>query len=156
MTAEQRLRAARSFWLDEQAGDDQLQAVLLIAKQRKFRPKSVVALDVERKAKHLATLPTLPDLLAARALVAHHLADQRAMMAAFLDAFGVAHEDGLIQDQAPKPEVAKVQEAAALIGERYPAEDVSLYLNTLLCQDPQTWVALGDVPQRQDPVAGVV
>lgn len=156
MTAEQRLRAARSFWLDEQAGDDQLQAVLLIAKQRKFRPKSVVALDVERKAKHLATLPTLPDLLAARALVAHHLADQRPMMAAFLDALGVAHEDGLIQDQAPKPEVAKVQEAAALIGERYPAEDVSLYLNTLLCQDPQTWVALGDVPQRQDPVAGVV
>lgn len=152
MTSEQRLRAARSFWLDEQGSDDQLQAVLLISKQRKFRPKSVVALDVERKAKHFATLAPLPDLLAARALVAHHLADQRPMMAAFLDALGIAHEDGLIQEDAVKPEPGKVREAAGLIAARFPAADVSLYLNTLLSQDSETWGALADVPERADPV----
>jgi hypothetical protein len=33
------LHAARAFWTDEQATDDQLQAVLLIAQQKKFRTK---------------------------------------------------------------------------------------------------------------------
>ncbi len=152
MTATQRLRAARAFWLDEQAAADHMQAVMLISQQRKFRPKSVVALDVERKAKHLATVVRLPDLLAARALVAHHLADQRPMMSAFLDALGVAHDDGLIKDDAAKPALDLVRQAASTIGERFPADDVSLYLNTLLCQDPETWGGLSDVPQRLDPV----
>ena len=46
MTSEQRVLAARAFWLDEQAENDQIQAVLLISQQKKFRPKSVIALDV--------------------------------------------------------------------------------------------------------------
>ena len=48
MTSDQRLLAARAFWLDEQATDDQLQAVLLISQQKKFRPKTVVSLDEDR------------------------------------------------------------------------------------------------------------
>ena len=51
MTTGQRLDAARAFWLDEQATDDQIQAVLLIAQQRKFRPKFVLSLDVDRKTR---------------------------------------------------------------------------------------------------------
>ena len=31
------------------------------------------------------------------------------------------------------------------IAQQYPAADVSLYLNTLLCQDPETWGALRQV-----------
>jgi len=77
MTAEQRHRAALAFWQDENAADDQVQAVLLISKQKKFRPKTVVALDEERKARHLASLPALPDAIAARVLVLYHLAEQR-------------------------------------------------------------------------------
>lgn len=150
MTVDERLRAARAFWLDEQAADDQIQAVMLISQRRKFRPKSVIALDVERKAKHLAALAPLPDVLAARALVAHHLAAQRPMMGAFLDALGVSHEDGLIQDEAVKPELDKLRQAAQIIADRFPADAVSLYLNTLLCQDPETWGALSDVPQRRE------
>ena len=46
MSADQRQRAARAFWSDEEAADDQVQAALLIAQQKKFRPKTVVALDV--------------------------------------------------------------------------------------------------------------
>ena len=150
MNAEQRLQAARAFWQDEQAGDDQVQAALLIAQQKKFRPKTVIGLDEDRKARHLASLATLPDHLAARALVVYHLAEQRAMMGAFLDALGIAHENGLIQDDAVAPDPAKVGEAASQIAQQFPAETVSLYLNTLLCQDPETWAALSDVPERID------
>ena len=86
MTFEQRQRAARAFWEDEEAADDQTQAALLIAQQKKFRPKTVAGLDVDRKARHLASLVSMPGTIAARALIVYHLAEHRAMMAAFLDA----------------------------------------------------------------------
>jgi hypothetical protein len=149
MTADQRLRAARAFWQDEQSADDQMQAVLLIAQQRKFRPKSVVALDLDRKARQLATLPNVPETVAARALVAYHLAEQRPMMGAFLDALGVAHENGLIQDDAVAPPPEKIAPAASQLAQQFPPDDVSLYLNTLFCQDPETWAALEQVTERQ-------
>jgi hypothetical protein len=149
MTLEQRLQAARAFWTDEEATDDQIQAVMLISQQKKFRPKTVVSLDAERKARHFASLASLPDAMAARALVVYHLAAQREMMGAFLDALGVAHENGLIQDDAARPDAAKMAAAAETIAGRFPAGDVALYLNTLLTQDPETWGALADVAQRQ-------
>lgn len=147
MSAEQRQRAALAFWKDEDASDDQVQAALIIAQQKKFRPKTVIALDDDRKAKHLASIVALPEQLAARALVVYHLAEQRPMMGAFLDALGIAHENGLIKDDGAKPDPAKVPPAAAQIAKQFPADDVELYLKTLLCQDPETWGALGGLPQ---------
>src|SRR6059058_2377754 len=112
-TAEQRTRIAHAFWSDDDAIDDQLQAALLIAQQKKFRPKTVIGLDVDRKARHLATIGPMPEQIAARALIVYHLAEQRPMMAAFLDALGVKHENGLIQEDEVKPEPEKIGPAAA-------------------------------------------
>ena len=145
MTLEQRQRAARAFWQDEEAAQDQLQAAMLIAQQKKFRPKTVVGLDLDRKARHFATIASLPDQLAARALIIYHLAEHRPMMGAFLDALGIEHENGLIKEDEVKPDPAKIAPAAQQLSEQFPAEDVQLYLTTLLCQDPDTWGALADV-----------
>lgn len=147
MTSEQRLKAARAFWAAEDATDDQIQAALLIAQQKKFRPKFVLSLDAERRAKHLASLVGLPEAMAARALVVYHLTDQRAMMGEFLDALGLKHDNGLIEEDDAKPAESKVAEAVAAIAAKYPAEDVSLYLTTLVSQDPETWQVLRAVPQ---------
>lgn len=142
MTPDQRQRAARAFWQDEDATDDQVQAALLIAQQKKFRPKTVVSLDVDRKAKHLASIVALPDQLAARALIVYHLAEQRPMMGAFLDALGIKHENGLIEEEEVKPDAEKLAPAVSKLKSEFPAEDVQLYLNTLRCQDPDTWGSL--------------
>jgi hypothetical protein len=90
----------------------------------------------------------VPEALAARVLIVYHLAAQRPMMAAFLDALGIAHDNGLIQEDSVVPDVARLGPAAAEIARQFQPEDVSLYLNTLLCQDPGTWGALADVPER--------
>jgi hypothetical protein len=139
MTLEQRQRAARAFWSDQEATDDQIQAALIIAQQKKFRPKTIVSLDLERKARHLASLLALPDPLAARALIVYHLAEQRGMMGTFLDALGIKHENGLIDEESVKPDGAKLPPAVSKLNAEYPADDVRLYLRTLLCQDPETW-----------------
>ena len=80
-----RTAASYAFWTDEQAALEQVEAVGLIARQIKFRPKSVISLPAEKKARHLAGLAQVSDLLAARLLVAYHLHHQRPMMARFLD-----------------------------------------------------------------------
>lgn len=149
MTPAQRTRAARAFWSDEETTDDQIQAVTLIAQQKKFRPKTVIGLDIDRKAHHFATLGSVPDALAARALILYHLAEQRPMMSAFLDELGIAHEEGVIQEEAVKTDARKIGPAAASLATKFPREDVALYFNTLLCQDPETWGGLSEIAQRK-------
>jgi hypothetical protein len=145
MTAEQRLRAAEALWRNDEARGDQQAAALAIAKHLKFRPKSVTALALDRKARYLAAVPELPDDLAAHVLVAYHLADQRPMMSAFLDALGIAHDQGTIEQDAVSPDPAKIGAAVAAIRESYPPADVSLYLETLISQDPAAWGVLREV-----------
>jgi hypothetical protein len=143
---ERRLEAADLFWNDEHSADQQLEAVASIATHMKFRPKSVLTLAPERRAKYLATLPTMTDSIAARALVTYHLERQRPMMGAFLDLLGIPHEDGLIgEDNEVKPDAAKMKSAAGELATKFPPEDVTLYFATLVSQDPETWEPLVDV-----------
>jgi hypothetical protein len=145
MTFEQRQRAARAFWREENIAADHAQAIQLIAKHTKFRPKTVAGLDGEGKARYLANVP-VPDDIATRLLVLYHLAEQGPMMGAFLDALGIAHDHGLIQEGQVTPDPARLGPAVAAITATFPSEDVSLYLDTLLCQDPATWGALRALP----------
>jgi hypothetical protein len=143
MPMERRVDAADLFWNDEHSADQQMEAVASIATHMKFRPRSIVALAPEKRARYLAQLPNVSDAIAARALVNYHLERQRPMMGAFLDLIGIAHENGLISEEnLPKPDAAKVKQAAQELAARFPAEDVSLYLATLVSQDPETWDAL--------------
>jgi hypothetical protein len=64
------------------------------------------------------------------------------MMGAFLDALGIAHENGLIKEDAAKPEAAKLGPAAERISKQFAPGDVRLYFDTLRCQDPETWGGL--------------
>jgi hypothetical protein len=148
MTGAQRLASARAFWSDTEAVDDQIQAALLIAQQKKFRPKTVIGLDLDRKSKHLASLASLPDAIAGRVLVLYHLSDQRTLMGRFLDALGIAHENSLIKEEDVKPEPARLAPAVAALAAEFPADDVRLYLTTLLCQDPETWGGLSDILEK--------
>ena len=143
MTLERRLDAADLFWNDEHSADQQMEAVASIASHMKFRPRSVLALAPERRAKYLAQLPNVTDAIAARALVSYHLERQRPMMGAFLDLVGITHENGLIaEENVPKPDAAKVKAAAKELATKFPEDEVSLYLATLVSQDPETWEAL--------------
>jgi hypothetical protein len=142
---DRRVDAADLFWNDEHSADQQMEAVASIATHMKFRPRSILALTPEKRARYLAQLPSVSDAIAARALVNYHLERQRPMMGAFLDLLGIAHENGLISEEnVPKPDAAKVRQAAKDLAAQYPADDVSLYLATLVSQDPETWDALID------------
>src|SRR5262245_60283134 len=99
LSSERKLQAADAFWRDENAAAEQAEAVATIAHRIKFRAKSVVGMPVEKKARQLVSLPAVSELVAARLLVAYHLAERRPMMGSFLDALGIKHEQGLIEEE---------------------------------------------------------
>ena len=143
-------QAADAFWRDENAANEQAEAIGLIAQRIKFRLKSVITMPVEKKSQYVLSMPAVSEMLAARLLVAYHLAYQRPMMGAFLDALGISHEQGIIAEEDVKPPSADaLKKAASSLAASYPAGDVSLYLSTLVWQDPDTWGALAELPESQ-------
>jgi hypothetical protein len=148
LSPERRAQAADAFWRDENAAAEQAEAVASIAQRLKFRPKSAMALPPEKKARYLLSMPAVTEAVAARLLVVYHLEHQRPMMGSFLDALGIRHDNGLIEDESMEPpDSGKLKSAAAELAKTYPPEDVALYLSTLLWQDPDTWGGLFKAPE---------
>ncbi|HXT69059.1 MAG TPA: hypothetical protein VN700_04870 [Vicinamibacterales bacterium] len=142
MPVENRVVAADAFWRDEQSdsGVQQVEAIVTIARRLNFRPKSVQALPLEKRAKHLAQMADVSDAVATRALIAYHFAAKRALMGAFLDALGISHEDGLIKEESvPPPAKDKIAAAITAVRGTFPAVDVDLYVRTLAALDGETW-----------------
>lgn len=153
LAPERKLQAAEAFWQDENAGLEQAEAIMQIAQRIKFRTSSVQALPRAKKARYLVNLGGVSEAVAARLLVAYHLQQQRPMMGAFLDALGIAHDQGLIaEDQVEAPAPERLREAARAIAAAHPADDVALYLTTLMWQDPETWAGLAEAPELALPV----
>lgn len=153
LAAERKLRAAEAFWAEDSASMEQTEAVLAIANRIKFRVSSVLKMPREKKARHLASMP-VSEIVAARLLVAYHLADQRPMMSTFLDAAGVKHADGLIEDEElAAPPAERLDEAVRAIAAAHAADDVARYLSTLVWQDADTWGALAERSEVRPPAA---
>jgi len=147
---DRRLEASAAFWQEEEESiEQQAEALLAIASHYRFRPKTVRTLPLEKKVRYLASLPGLSDSVAGRVLVAYHLAHQRPMLGAFLDALGIAHENGVLKvDELKAPGTDRLKAAAAALRAAYPNEDVDLYFQTLLVQDSETWGGLADLVEE--------
>ena len=145
MPADRRTAAAEAFWNEDEPAETQVEAIVAIAQRLKFRPKSVATLARDKKVRYLASTLNVSDAVASRLLVTYHLDRQREMMGRFLDKLGIKHEQGMISDdEAPRPENARLAEAARQLAGEFPAEDVSLYFATLVSQDPDTWATLAE------------
>jgi hypothetical protein len=145
MPEARKIEAAEAFWRDPEGVEQQAEAMVLLAQRLKARPVFIQSLPVAKRARHLAHYHGMPEILAARLLVSYHLAHKRPMMAAFLDAVGVAHDQGLIStDLEGAVPAEKVAEGAKVLKSQYPPDEVRLYFATLLAQDPESWKALAE------------
>jgi hypothetical protein len=115
-----------------------------IIRQRKLRPQVARSLSAEQQASALATVLDPGEPLAAALLVALHLGERRGLLAAFLDALGLPHENGLLKDgaeEAPLSDEA-VRKAAAAVAASFPRPHLETYFSVLWMQDPERWSAL--------------
>lgn len=139
--------AAKSFY--EHDPDDaslRMQAEAAIARAVKARDVFVRRLPAEKKIAYLATAVRPDELLASSLLLALHLEHRRPMLSAFLDALGIAHDNGLIAEDAQPapPDAARLDAAARTLYESFPADDVTLYLKVLMAMDAGMWGGLAE------------
>jgi len=155
LPVEKRVRAAEAFWRDESSPDvqvQQMEATLLLAKRLNFRPKSVLSLPIDRRARHLAQVNDVSDAVATRALIAYHFADMRPLMAGFLDALGIGHDQGLITDEnLEAPDRDRLAAAVEAVKATFGSEDVDLYVKTLAALDSDTWQHLDGLTAAPAP-----
>jgi hypothetical protein len=149
LTPAERLAAATAFW--KEPPQEVLGSALgVLIKARHLRPQAARTLAPEAQARILATVLDPGEGVAAALLVALHLGERRPLLAAFLDAIGLAHENGILKDDAASE--APLAEDKARAGVRqvsasFPRAEVETYLNTLWLQDPERWAVLAASPE---------
>jgi hypothetical protein len=144
---EERLAAAAAFWKDTPA-EVGWSALSAIIKVRKLRPQVARSLPLEERAQALASVLEPGETVAASLLVALHLSSRRPMLGAFLDALCLAHEEGVLKEEAESqgpPGEPALREAAAKLRASFPEGQVAAYFNTLWLQDPDRWAGLASL-----------
>jgi hypothetical protein len=141
----ERLLAAAAFFRDP-SPELVPEALQALVKARHMRPQAARALPPDAQARILATVLNPGESLAHGLLVDLHLVERRPLLAAFLDALGLPHDDGILSEEAESgapvsPEAAR--EAVASLAS-FPPEQVHTYLNTLWLQDEERWGALAE------------
>jgi hypothetical protein len=145
---EERLAAASAFWR-QTPQDVAGTALAAIVKARHLRPQSARSLGEEEKARSLAAVLEPGETVASALLVALHLGPRRPMLAAFLDAAGLPHENGILkEDDTTCPSEAAARAGVQALAASFPRPEVETYLNTLWLQDPERWAALLNSQER--------
>jgi hypothetical protein len=142
---EDRVEAARAFW-EHPPEEAMIVAAREIVSILRVRPQAFHKIPIEQRVRAVAGLATPPDVLADALVLSLHVVSRRPLLADFLDALGVAHEQGLIAEDAELPEITPELARAALarLG-AHPRPAIRVYWNALWLQDPERWQALETV-----------
>ena len=115
-----------------------------VAQARHLRPVFMERQPrAQRHATMLATLtrPAL-DLLAGTLIRAWLVQKQKAMLVDFLNALGIAHKDGVVDDLPATMDDAQLKSAVDVLLAKYPPETVALYLNAFNDMNEANWTNL--------------
>jgi len=150
MTEDEQQAAAAALW---ESADRDTRAVLemTLAKDLKFRPQSIRRLPSERVVSRLVRLAEdVPENLLFQYIFHLHMSDRRQLLATFLDAAGIPHENGVLDlpEDYEGPDAAEVERAARDLVAAEGHEAV-VYLATLKVADRDFWSALDPVLDEQ-------
>lgn len=112
-----------------------------VAQARKLRP---VFLERQPRAmRHPAMLALLArpamDAAAGALLRGWLLKKHQALLADFLDALGIPHKDGAVEDLPATMDDAKLKAAIETVLAKHPREVVTIYLNAFNSMNDQSW-----------------
>src|ERR1017187_96270 len=118
-----------------------------VAEARKLRP---VFLERQpRSQRHAAMLATLarPALepVTANLIRTWLLKKHKQMLIDFLDALGITHQEGVVEDLPPAMDEAKVRAAVEVLLAKYPPEAVAVYLHAFNEMNEVEWPVLRDM-----------
>jgi hypothetical protein len=110
-----------------------------VAMSLRFRPQAVKKLPMAQRAKRARMILEMgkSSELAYEVFGAYLIRHRKDLVTGFLDATGVEHKDGMIDDiERSRPDAAKLDAAVAALDGRFSPEDVTLYLTLAADQWP--------------------
>jgi hypothetical protein len=122
-------------------------AVAAVAEARKVRPVFLERKPRVERNKDMAASLCKPNLetLAVNVLQAWLLKCQAAMLADFLNALGIAHKDGMVDDLPATMDAAKLTAAVESLLVKYPPQHVAVYLRAFNDLNQAKWDTLGEM-----------
>ena len=116
-------------------------ALAAVAESRKLRPAFLERSP--RPARHAGMAETLArprlELVSGNLLRDWLMKDKKNMLADFLDALGIAHKDGAVDDLPAGVEDEKLRAAVEKLLAKYPAEETAVYLNAFYTMNDVRW-----------------
>ena len=116
-------------------------ALAAVAESRKVRPIFLERTPRATRHAEMASMLAKPrlELVSANLLRDWLLKQQTAMLADFLNALGIPHKDGAVDDLPKTVEDAKLEAAVAGLLAKYPPEEVAVYLNAFYTMNDVHW-----------------
>ena len=145
LTPDEKTQAITACLADDENGWVKATTRTAVAAALRFRPQTVATWPRPKLVSEAVRLPLDDAQLLSAYIVDLHLGHRRPMMGAFLDALGIANEDGRIDSETtdvPEQEAGKVDAAANALVATYPRDEVATYFLTLLLQDAGVWAPL--------------
>jgi hypothetical protein len=125
--------------------------VAAVAQARHLRP--VFLERQERTHRHATMLATLSrpalDLMAGTLLRAWLVQKQKPMLVDFLNALGIEHKDGVVENLPAAMDDAKLKAAVDVLLAKYPHEPVAVYLNAFNDMNEAHWDNLKTMLQSE-------
>ncbi len=145
LTPDEKAQAITACLTDDENGWVKSTTRTAVAAALRFRPQTVATWPRPKLVSEAARLPLDDAQLLSAYIVDLHLGHRRPMMGAFLDALGIANEEGRIDSETtevPEQEPVAVNAAADALVANYPRDEVVTYFLTLLLQDAGVWAPL--------------
>jgi hypothetical protein len=127
---EHRRRILTAFWRFADDGS-RATAIVQLARAMHFRDETIRKMPPEKKGELLAGRSGAAEFEQTfeTALMVYHTHEQRPMLAAFLDEWGVPHKNGSIEvDDYTPPSADGVRRAVAKLESRFDRLDIAIYL----------------------------
>ncbi|MGA7616028.1 MAG: hypothetical protein WBX15_12700 [Thermoanaerobaculia bacterium] len=127
---ETRTQMLTYFW--KHAEDHvRIRTIMTLAKALHFREETIRKAPAEKKAAWLATRMSSPEFEDAleMGLMIYLTREKKEMLGAFLDFWGIPHEEGAIEvDEYEAPTEEKVESAVEQLAPRFPRQEMTIYL----------------------------
>ena len=122
-------------------------ALASVAEARKLRPVFLERSPRQQRHQDMVASLAKPrlEIIAASLLREWLMKKQTAMLVDFLDAMGVAHKDGAVDDLPATVEDAKLQAAVEKLLSKYPPEEVAVYLHAFYTMNQAHWPNLEEI-----------
>jgi hypothetical protein len=122
-----------------------------VADAKKLRPIFYERKPRAERNKDIIAMLAKPrlDLIAANLIRGWLLKKHKDMLVSFLDTLGIQHKDGVVDDLPATVDDAKLKEAVDKLLSKYPAEEVSVYLNAFYAMNDVSWPNLKNLLENE-------